>query len=305
MTSTADTTQHPDVSEISDLTEGVLPPSRTVDVRRHLDSCVLCADVRNSLEEIRGLLGTLPGPARMPVDVAERIDAALAAEALLNATTPDDTALVSRETVAAEPGRRPVRRKAAERPLAPPAGRPHGPTGPGRNPSRRRRHAVLGAVCGLAAVSLSVVLFQASRPTGDDPATAKADAAVSESHDARFSGTVLADRVRSLLVSPEGPGAKTPGLQREGGVDAQDVNPMRNLPGADMPLCVQRGLNRSEQPLASEPGEYAGRPAYLVLLPHPGADTQVDAYVLDATCATSKAATATADVLLKRSYARP
>jgi hypothetical protein len=42
MTSTTDTTQHPDVSEISDLTEGLLAPSRAADVQEHLDGCTLC-----------------------------------------------------------------------------------------------------------------------------------------------------------------------------------------------------------------------------------------------------------------------
>ncbi|MFE4645751.1 anti-sigma factor family protein, partial [Streptomyces sp. NPDC056730] len=98
MTSTTDTAQHPDVSEISDLAEGLLSPSRSAAVRSHLDGCALCADVHDSLEEIRGLLGTLPGPPRMPADVAERIDAALAAEALLDATAPDENGDVSRET---------------------------------------------------------------------------------------------------------------------------------------------------------------------------------------------------------------
>lgn len=65
MTTTTDSAEHPEVAEISDLTEGLLTPSRTVDVRRHLDGCALCADVYDSLEEIRGLLGTLPGPPRM------------------------------------------------------------------------------------------------------------------------------------------------------------------------------------------------------------------------------------------------
>ena len=78
MTSTTDMAGHPDVAEISDLTEGLLPPSRTADVRRHLDGCELCADVHSSLEEIRGLLGTLPGPPRMPDDVAGRIVATVA-----------------------------------------------------------------------------------------------------------------------------------------------------------------------------------------------------------------------------------
>ncbi|WP_030676868.1 anti-sigma factor family protein [Streptomyces sp. NRRL B-1347] len=90
MTTTTDSTGHPDVSEISDLTEGLLSPSRTLDVRQHLDDCALCTDVYDSLEEIRGMLGTLPGPSRMPADVAERIDAALAAEALLDSTVTED-----------------------------------------------------------------------------------------------------------------------------------------------------------------------------------------------------------------------
>ncbi|MGF3196613.1 hypothetical protein ACWGUP_27885 [Streptomyces diastaticus] len=80
---------HPDVAEISDLAEGLLAPPRSGEVRSHLDACALCADVRSSLEEIRGLLGTLPGPTRMPADVAGRIDAALAAEALLGTMEPE------------------------------------------------------------------------------------------------------------------------------------------------------------------------------------------------------------------------
>ncbi|MFF0201055.1 hypothetical protein [Streptomyces sp. NPDC005017] len=108
MTATTDTAGHPDVAEISDLTEGLLSPSRSTELRRHLDGCELCADVRASLEEIRGLLGTLPGPARMPDDVAGRIDAALAAEALLASTattvgSPGEAADADEPSGAAEP----------------------------------------------------------------------------------------------------------------------------------------------------------------------------------------------------------
>ncbi|MBB1257637.1 hypothetical protein [Streptomyces alkaliterrae] len=94
-----DTNEHPEVAEISALTEGLLPPDRSADVTNHLNLCLLCADVRSSLEEIRGALGTLPGPVRMPEDIAGRIDAAIAAEALLDATAPG---VVSRETTARE-----------------------------------------------------------------------------------------------------------------------------------------------------------------------------------------------------------
>jgi hypothetical protein len=98
VTSTADTHQHPDVSEISDLTEGLLSPSRGADVRHHVDSCVLCSDVHTSLEEIRTLLGTLPGPQQMPDDIVGRIDAALAAEAPFKTVKNPGERSVSRET---------------------------------------------------------------------------------------------------------------------------------------------------------------------------------------------------------------
>ncbi|MEU0100807.1 hypothetical protein ABZ174_20205, partial [Streptomyces sp. NPDC006267] len=97
VTSTADTAQHPEVSEISDLTEGLLPPSRAVEVRQHLARCDLCSEVQGSLEEIRGLLGTMPAPEPMPEDIAARIDAALAAEAL-SPPAADEPVVVSRET---------------------------------------------------------------------------------------------------------------------------------------------------------------------------------------------------------------
>lgn len=93
--STTDMTGHPDVAEIADLAEGLLPTTRTTEVRQHLESCELCADVYASLTEIQGLLGTLPAPAPMPDDVAARIDAALAAEPPLGIA---DGTRVSRET---------------------------------------------------------------------------------------------------------------------------------------------------------------------------------------------------------------
>ncbi|WP_175411335.1 anti-sigma factor [Streptomyces sp. TRM64462] len=324
MTSTADTTQHPEISEISDLTEGILPPSRTADVRRHLDTCPLCADVRTSLEEIRGLLGTLPGPVRMPADIAERIDAALAAEALLDATAPQDAADVSRETVAPAPrppavgvtseprspapadtpgGRPPGRSSAADAPGGRPPGRSSAATGPGRRPSvRRRRRTILSAVCGLAAVGLGVVLFQGLSPTGDEPTAQKADTAISESQAVRFSGHDVADKVRALLAADQG--TKSPRMQP--GVERESVDPGHTLRSTEVqvPPCVQQGIGRTEQPLAGELGDFRGRPAYLVVLPRPGADTQVDVYIVDTSCATSPAGNSPADVLLKQTYPR-
>jgi anti-sigma factor RsiW len=178
VTSTTDTTGHPDVAEISDLTEGLLPPSRTAEVRRHLDECELCADVHDSLEEIRGLLGTMPGPPRMPAEIASRIDAALAAEALLGATAPETLAaptLVSASRVTSDEDRKVGENTGAHvsRETSPtadrPSGRAHAATGPGRkdrkegkerNRGSRRGRIVLGAVFTAAVLGAGSLFIQ-------------------------------------------------------------------------------------------------------------------------------------------------
>lgn len=195
MTSTADTTRHPDVSEISDLAEGLLSPSRSAVVRLHLDACSLCADVRTSLEEIRGLLGTLPGPPRMPAEIAGRIDAALAAEALLDSRAPDTAAHVSRETPRSRPA---DTAPAADRPV----GRSSAPTGPGRPRGRRRRRAVLGAVVGGAALGLSLFFVQSGvlNVNGDGSgAKTTSDTAASAAGTARFDGLPIEVTAQALL----------------------------------------------------------------------------------------------------------
>lgn len=167
MTSTTDTTQHPDVSEISDLTEGVLSPPRTADVRRHVDGCDLCSDVLASLEEIRSLLGSMPAPQAMPIDIADRIDAALADEASVVATASDPEAEGSRaktdvsRDAEADVSRETEQAATAQELADRPAGHARAATGPGRRPvRRRRRRAVLGTTLGAAVVGVSVFLLQ-------------------------------------------------------------------------------------------------------------------------------------------------
>ncbi|MFD0512250.1 hypothetical protein ACFQ0Q_21235 [Streptomyces aureus] len=169
MTSTTDTAEHPEIVEISDLTEGLLSPSRTEEVQEHLHGCELCADVHASLEEIRGTLGTLPGPAHMPADIAGRIDAALAAEALLETKAPAEAEYEDKDEAEAQTqSASPVSRETtpADSPTAPadrPSGHPRAATGPGRGGrtrTRRRRGAALGAVFTAAAIGLGVLFLQ-------------------------------------------------------------------------------------------------------------------------------------------------
>ncbi|MFI6702286.1 hypothetical protein ACIBJC_25510 [Streptomyces sp. NPDC050509] len=330
MTSTTDTAQHPDVSEISDLAEGLLPPARSADLRQHLDGCVLCADVHDSLEEIRGLLGTLPGPPRMPADVAGRIDAALAAEALLDATTPDDSTTldesppstepadsvdVSRETSPPSEPHSPPHSPAATSAVTTdtvradrPAGRPKAATGPGRGgPSRlrRRRTAVLGAVFGTALVGVGVLLLPSLHSSDSGEASKTASSAAGDSD--LFSETRLQDRVDTLLASGTDAGTQSEtkaGRPRsmEGDRGGASNSPLLT-PAPAVPACIQRGIGSSLSALAAERGTYQGSDAYLVVLPHSGDSTRVQAYVVDATCVKSAPST-DGTVLLTHSYLR-
>ncbi|MGW3622764.1 hypothetical protein [Streptomyces sp. NPDC000880] len=295
MTSTADTPQHPDVSEISDLTEGLLSPSRTADVRQHLDSCSLCADVRASLEEIRGVLGTLPGAHRMPVDVVRRIDAALAAEVLLDSTAPEQTADVSRET-------EPATQLAETAPADRPAGHARAATGPGRGrQTRRRRKAVLGAVLGAAAVGMSALLLQSFQSPSNS--SAQKDASVSSAAAHEFSASGLADRVQALVST--GPAQAEPRVEKGPSIDSHSNtnSPKRTPYVVAVPPCIQKGTGRTDAAIAAERGQYEGTNAYLVVLPHATNSEQVQAYVIDAACVDAAPAPA-GKLLLTKSYPR-
>ncbi|ANS66486.1 hypothetical protein SLINC_4262 [Streptomyces lincolnensis] len=303
MTSTTDMAGHPDVAEISDLTEGLLPPTRTADVRRHLDECELCADVHASLEEIRGLLGTLPGPTSMPADVAGRIDAALAAEALLDATAPDSADEKS------SVGLIPAEATAVSRETSTPVDRPSGharasSTGPGRKERRtgnRRRSVVLGAVFTAAALGLGSVLL--SSLNDGKPADPEAQSPRSSATDTFSEGT-LEKEVSDLLAKNQ---SATGGSRNPHTLGAESVpsdKDPRILQGPDVPACVQKGIGRDDSPLATEPGKYNGTEVLLVVLRDASAGARVTAYVMDRACEADPSL-AKADVLLKRSYSQP
>ncbi|GAA0902177.1 hypothetical protein [Streptomyces thermoalcalitolerans] len=301
MTATTDAAEHPDVTEISDLTEGLLAPSRATTLRQHLDECDLCAEVLASLEEIRGLLGTLPDPPGMPDDIAARVDAALAAEAAGSSeasrsagTTEPETALgnahVSRETSAA--GR-------------PPGHAPASSTGPGRKARSRRgrrRIAVLGSVVAVAALGVASVVMttlyddKSSSTAAQDRASASADT---------FSEETLKDRVADLLQAQKtSEGSRAPrGLSMESAPDAGTPKVLKT-PTVTVPLCVRQGIiGASDTPLAAQAGTYEGKYAYLVVLPDPSGDsTRVTAYLVDARCVQQPSAAP--KLLLQRSYAR-
>ncbi|MGG8408155.1 anti-sigma factor family protein [Streptomyces sp. 12297] len=318
MTSTTGTIRHPDVSEISDLTEGLLSPARTAEVREHLITCALCADVRTSLEEIRGLLGTLPGHQRMPADIAGRIDAALAAEALLDATSPEarrpepapaphtPAPDVSRETslpaTAAVPKSGPATTAGTG---SRPPGRPRAATGPGRTRGRRGI-AVLGALTGAAVCALGIFLSQTGQPsmTASDTKREISGAMASAIPSTEFTAAGLEGTVQQLLGGQNTAKSRqdptTPQMDTYG--DGSGDAPRVAAP-TDLPPCVSAGTGRTETPLAAEHGTYRGTEVYLLVLAHPGDTAKADAYLVDATCENSAAA-GPGKVLLKGSYPR-
>ncbi|WP_234543169.1 anti-sigma factor family protein [Streptomyces shenzhenensis] len=297
MTSTTDTTGHPDVAEISDLTEGLLPPARTAEVRRHLEECELCADVHASLEEIRGLLGTLPGPPRMPADVAGRIDAALAAEALLNATAP--VAHVSRETSPREmssPGDRP-------------AGRPSSSAGPGRRErgrdrGRRRRTVVLSAVFTTAVLGVGSFFLQSLG--GNGATTAQGNPT---NPAGTFSTSTLPGQVKDLLGTKTTPrrGSQKPFTvesQATGQPGSSQSPKILIQPSVRVPACVRQGISQPGDALGAKQGTYEGKNAYLVVLADTSDASRVKAYIVDASCL-DKASASPGKILLTESLPRP
>ncbi|OKK24097.1 hypothetical protein AMK09_04275 [Streptomyces sp. CB02488] len=327
MTSTTDTTQHPDVSEISDLTEGVLSPPRTADVRHHVDGCDLCADVLASLEEIRSLLGSMPAPQAMPIDIADRIDAALADEARAVATASDSEAEGSRakadvsRDAKADVSRETEQAATAQELADRPAGHARAATGPGRRPMRRRRRrrAVLGTTLGAAVVGVSVFLLQNVTTSHNSADVRASDQGTSakKSDSQAFSQSTVQERVHSLLSSstdPSDPG-KSAGRNQAPSIDTKS-SPQTEPPGsaspqaplrapvATVPSCVEQGIGRNSAVLAVEKGTYQGAEAFLVVLPHPTDTTRVEAYVVDAACVGADPAVK-GKLLLTHAYARP
>jgi anti-sigma factor RsiW len=313
VTSTTDTAGHPDVAEISDLTEGLLPLSRTTEVRQHLNECELCADVHDSLEEIRGLLGTLPGPPRMPAEIASRIDAALAAEALLGATAPEALAaptLVNASRSASGEDTGTLVSRETSPPADRPSGRAHAATGPGRKERSRggrRGRIVLGAVFTAAVLGAGSLFLQS---LGDHKTSDTAHGNQTSAADTFSKGKLeseVADLLSTKTATSQGNGTGEPwnAASVPDGAKSSSKTPQTLIqPSGTIPSCIKQGINRgNEDVLGAKKGTYNGSAAYLVVLPDASDSTRVMAYVVDAVCV-SRHTSAPGKVLLTQSYAR-
>ncbi|MGK5558223.1 anti-sigma factor family protein [Actinomadura kijaniata] len=76
---------HIDYDTLADLAEGLLEDDQAASVNAHLDTCAECRERSADLADVSRILAEAPVPS-MPADLASRIDSAIAAESLNNAT---------------------------------------------------------------------------------------------------------------------------------------------------------------------------------------------------------------------------
>lgn len=76
---------HLDYDVLADLAEGLLEDDEAASVNAHLDTCAECRDRSADLADVSRILAEAPVPS-IPTELAERIDTAIAAESLNNAT---------------------------------------------------------------------------------------------------------------------------------------------------------------------------------------------------------------------------
>ncbi|KAB2344673.1 anti-sigma factor family protein [Actinomadura rudentiformis] len=76
---------HYDYDTLADLAEGLLEDDQAASVNAHLDTCAECRDRSADLADVSRILAEAPVPS-MPAELAARIDTAIAAESMSNAT---------------------------------------------------------------------------------------------------------------------------------------------------------------------------------------------------------------------------
>ncbi|NJQ06448.1 hypothetical protein [Streptomyces lonarensis] len=311
---------HPDPAELAALGEDLLDPAESAAVRGHLADCADCTALLADLELLAVELPLLDPPEPMPTSVADRIEAALAAEA----------DAVSRETQATHTGsaaRTP--RSAATTATTGGDGRSPGPqiSAAGSNSSRRgrRRHYLLAAVGAVVALGAGGLIAQSLGEGGGGPdVVAGASESGAEDDQEMFSEQIDSDaletEVQELLTAPPAgseetgpqsappssepprtdPRSEAPSPDRDDD-PAEEYSTQGGVPGNEesaealgetqqadgtAPECVLAATGRQDQPLAvADHYEYEGVDSYVLILPDRGDEESVDVFVVDAACA--------------------
>lgn len=269
---------HPSAETVSDLVEGLLQPEDAATVEAHLAGCAECHDLRDALSDVRALLGDLPSP-RIPADVADRLDAALAGSPALSREPDEDG----------------------------PA-RSDGPSLQSSAPvdltARRKRRRVLTGVGAAAASLVLVVLGGLVVLQGVQPASQGESGAVQETRSAPESAAKRTQgESPQSLYAPDAPEYVTSSgtaysarslaaqverlladrLRRDSAFAARPPKPVAGfvLP-RNLESCLAGLAPAGPRPLVVDLGSYAGKPAAVVVLPRDR--DEVDAWVVGPGC---------------------
>jgi hypothetical protein len=254
----------------------------------------------------------------MPAEVAGRIDAALAAEALLGATAPESltppTLVSASRDTSSEDGE--YTETHVSRETSPTADRPsghaHAATGPGRTKERkprnrggRRGRIVLGAVFTAAVLGAGSLFLQS---LGDNKSSDAAQGNATSSADTFSKGNLeneVSDLLSTKTSTSQGAKSQKP-WNAESHPDAEStVKTPKTLiqPSDAIPDCIRQGIDRGNTDvLGFQKGTYDGTAAYLVVLPDASDNSRVMAYVVDAACVSGQTSTP-GKVLLTKSFA--
>jgi hypothetical protein len=279
------TVSHLDLDRLADLLAG---EGSDADVE-HVAGCAGCAGRLDELEaaevEVAAVLAALPPPA-LPADLAQRIDAAVAAEPAL---PPQSAAPGPRGDGDADPDANPdgADRAAGSRTVTPfpsVAGQRAG-RGAGRR-ARRRAPLAAAAVLLVAAGAVGGVLVlrgsgrdtttSASSVGGTgDTATAPRVPTSATGRDYAASGA-LASALPALLSAP----AAAPAAAPKAAAGADPLARLHDPP--QLSACLS--AIGTEAPVALDYASYGGQPALVVVLPGRNAPTKVDVFVVGADC---------------------
>ncbi|MFC8723236.1 anti-sigma factor family protein [Kitasatospora sp. NPDC057198] len=288
---------HPATDALADLAEDLLPPDQAAPLHAHLADCPACAEDFAALCGLPELLADAPVPA-MPQDVADRLAAALAAESAARTET-RPTGPVPPSGPAAPGNNAP----AAPHRTGAPAGSPTAATGPGRPPRGRRR----GRRLLLAGTAVAVVIFTLGWggslfDSGTDGRSSTASRGVADA--AAAPASAGGSEAGKPLPGSPAPQQVAPGSGADGAgpdfTEAQLAEQVRRLmegsaphqlgrpspyATAELSPCLLEAAGRSgEQPAATEPGRYQGRPVLALVFRPPGGSGPLDVFLVTPDC---------------------
>jgi Putative zinc-finger len=287
---------HVDRQRLAEFREGLLPGRRAARIAAHLRECPRCAEADAQLEAVTAILASTPAPP-MPASLAERLDAALAAEIAQSAAAASPAGAVAADGAASAagagspngapaPGEGTAHQQGAAAGRGPAGRPPAGSRAPWR-PSLRVA-AAAAAVVILAGGGYAVVRALSPGTTGESASTSSGSAARSAVGGASASagppeaapaapGTAVTGGLPVVASGTDYRAGELPA--QVGAVLKRYPSPPRSLGHAaaassfpQLAACASH-LTGGRHPQLVDVARYGGRPAAVIVAPTPGTAT--------------------------------